>query len=212
MRGHKKQSPIHFPKHPIKTEDRNGFEVACSYGNDDFPLVVIDLSHIPKWEIYDRQLAGKSLGSIAFPQTPGQVTCAAGSAVSLIRPSVAHLWKLDGCADDKLGDITSIEITDGYALIALIGKLGPRVMEKITDLDLKLSPDPDVHLVQGPILGVLSKVMVFSSSGGGTGIFIAIPRGSGQSVAEALLDAGSSLGMQPAGQAVFDRWLQQMPG
>ncbi len=210
MQGYKKQSPTRFPKRPSKTEYRNGWEVALAYGNDCAPLVVIDLSHISKWEIYDRQLEGRTLGPVTIPPAPGEVILTPGLAVCLCRPSVALIWQL---ADEFSWDLptgaTFTEVTDGYALIALIGDDGPRVMEKITDLDLVLAAGQTARLIQGPVLDGACRIMFFSKPDSSTGLLLAVSRGAGQSVVDAILDAGAEFGLQPAGEEVFKKWLRK---
>ncbi len=209
MQGYKKQSPIRFPDSPLKTERRQGWEVALTYAGDDASLVIIDLSHITKWELYGRGLEGQQVGPAAIPHIAGQVNLSAGLAVCLCRPSVALIWQLaDEFSWTLPVGVKLTEITDNYALVALIGADGPRVMEKIADLDLFLPAEQTVRFVQGPILDGASQVMILSSPDSSTGLLLAVCRGAGQSIVDAILDAGGEFGLQPAGEQVFKTWLR----
>jgi glycine cleavage system aminomethyltransferase T len=81
-------------------------------------------------------------------------------------------------------------------------------MEKITDLDLVLPAEQTACLVQGPVLDGPCQVMILSAAGSSTGLLLAVSRGSGQSVVDAILDAGGKFGPQPAGEEVFKKWLR----
>lgn len=207
MQGYRKQSPIRFPARAVKTELRGSWEVALAYPDDDGPLVIVDLSHIAKWELYARGLEGQLIGPAAIPRTPGQVTWSAGLTVSLCRPSVALIWQLDDGASWDLPAGTALtEVTDSTALMALIGDDAPRIFEKITDLDLTLAAKQTVRFIQGPVLDAPAQVMVVSELDSSMGVLLAVSRGSGQSVADVLLDAGAEFGLQPAGEERFKKW------
>ena len=209
MKDYKRQSPIRFADPPVKTELRQGWEVALTYAGDDASLVVIDLSHITKWELYARGLEGQPVGPAAIPRIAGQVGLSAGVAVCLCRPSVALIWQL---ADEFSWTLPPgaelTDVTDSYALVALVGEKGPQVMEKITDLDLVLSAGQTARLVQGPILDAASRVMILSASDFPPALLLSVCRGAGQSVVDAIMDAGAEFGLQPAGEAVFRKWLR----
>ena len=81
-------------------------------------------------------------------------------------------------------------------------------MEKIADLDLFLPAEQTVRFVQGPILDGASQVMILSSPDSSTGLLLAVCRGAGQSIVDAILDAGGEFGLQPAGEQVFKTWLR----
>ena len=207
MQGYRKQSPIHFPVRAVKTELRRGWEVARAYPDDDSPLVIVDLSHIAKWELYGRGLEGQEVGPATIPRIPGQATLAAGLVVNLCRPAVALIWQL---SDDVSWDLPAgaalTEVTDSFALVALIGDDVPRVFEKVSDLDLKLPAKQNACFLQGPVLDAPAQVLVVSETDSSVGLLLAVSRGSGQSVVDVLLDAGAEFGLRPAGEERFKKW------
>jgi hypothetical protein len=207
MEGYQKLSPVRLPGTIETRIQRDGWEIALSYNQEDSPLTIIDLSHFSKWEIYDPELPGQSLGPLHVPNRTGEVVLTAEIIVGLCRPSVALVFKCDHSGDELLSEANYADVTDGYALLALIGDDGPLAMEKITDLDLTSRSRQHAHLVQGPLLDAPSKIMVFSTAGCKTGMLIAVDRGSGQSIVDAIVDAGTEFELKSAGERAFNRWL-----
>jgi glycine cleavage system aminomethyltransferase T len=56
---------------------------------------------------------------------------------------------------------------------------------------------------------VRCQIVVLGEKGDDGAVLIAFPRGYGQSVCEALLDAGSAWGLCPAGETAFRDWLKK---
>jgi hypothetical protein len=208
MEGYQRLSPVRLPGTIEKSIQRDGWEIALRYSQEDSPLTIIDLSHLSKWEIYAPELSGQSLGPIHVPNRTGEVFLTTRGIVGLCRPSVALAFKCDNSGDELLNEAKHADVTDGYALLALIGDDGPSTMEKITGLDLSSRLGRHAHLVQGPLLGTPAKIMVFSTSGCKKGMLIAVARGSGQSIVDAILDAGAEFKLKSAGERAFNRWLE----
>lgn len=207
MENYKKISPVLFPDPVVKKESQNGWDIALTYGYENTSLSIIDLSHVNKWEIYDQNLAGKSFDKFDIPIRPGDVILSKRAIVGLYRPSAALIWQLDGSLDGYHSQANMTKVTDGYTLIALIGNDGPRIMEKLTDLDLESPSRQQIRLVQGPLLGVPSKFVLLPSDDAVSGMLISFDRGSGQSVVDAISDAGKEFNLKPAGQTAFDGWI-----
>ena len=207
MEGYQKLSPVRLPGTIEKSMQRDGWEIALRYSQEDSPLTIIDLSHLSKWEIYAPELSGRSLGPIHVPNRTGEVVLTTKVIVGLCRPSVALAIMCDHSGDDLLNEVNYADVTDGYALLALIGDDGPLTMEKITDLDLASRSGRYARLVQGPLLGAPSKIMIFSTAGCKKGMLITVARGSGQSIVDAILDAGAGFELKSAGERAFNRWL-----
>jgi glycine cleavage system aminomethyltransferase T len=56
---------------------------------------------------------------------------------------------------------------------------------------------------------VRCQIVVLGEKGDDGAVLIAFPRGYGQSVCEALLDAGIEWGLRPAGETAFRDWLKK---
>ena len=94
-------------------------------------------------------------------------------------------------------------VTEAYALFAILGKEVFSIMEKVSALDL-LSPErKPPFLIMGPVLHVRSQVVVLAREVDSSAILVACPRGYGQSMAEALFDAGKEWGLRPGGEDIF---------
>ena len=55
----------------------------------------------------------------------------------------------------------------------------------------------------GPVLNVRSQVVVMARDVDSSTVLVACPRGYGQSMAEALLEAGAEQGLRPGGEDIF---------
>lgn len=208
MKSYRRLSPISVPFVPETTEERDGWKIVLSHRHEDPSLAIIDLSHIRKWEIYGPRLHEQMLDSLYIPRIPGQISLSKDMAVALCRPSVALAWQFNYSAFTPSGTATYADVTDGYALLALIGDDGPRIMEKITNVDLALASNQHARLIQGPFLDIPAKIMVFSMGDCNKGMLIGVARGFGQSVVDVILDAGIEFGLKPAGEKVFERWFK----
>jgi len=104
---------------------------------------------------------------------------------------------------DFASDYAFTNVTEAYALLALVGPDVLSIMEKVTVLDL-FSPDrKPPFLTMGPVLHVRSQVVVLAREVDSSAVLVACPRGYGQSMAEALLDAGKGRGLRPGGEDTF---------
>lgn len=111
---------------------------------------------------------------------------------------------------DFAGHFAFTNVTEAYALFALLGKAVFSIMEKVTPLDL-LSPERKTpFLAMGPVLHVRSQVVVLARGVDSSAVLAACPRGYGQSMAEALLDAGKEWGLRPGGENIFTGMIAQM--
>ena len=104
---------------------------------------------------------------------------------------------------DFAGNFAFTNVTEAYALLALVGSDVLSIMEKVSALDL-VSPEREPpFLTMGPVLHVRSQVVVLAREDDNSTILVACSRGYGQSMAEAFLDAGKEWGLRPGGEDVF---------
>jgi hypothetical protein len=95
--------------------------------------------------------------------------------------------------------------------LALVGRGAEvfSIIEKITPLDI-LSPEKKPpFLIQGPVLHVPCQIVVLGKNDNRFAVLVACSRGYGQSMAEELLDAGSQMGLRPAGEIAFCNWFKR---
>jgi hypothetical protein len=98
------------------------------------------------------------------------------------------------------------DVTDAFALMALLGKEVFSMMESISPLDLSSRTRP--FLVQGPVFRIPCKISVLNEKLDHTALLVACARGYGQSMAEAILQAAEPWGLRPGGETVFSDWLK----
>lgn len=205
---YRRRSPVKFLSSPSKKEIRDGWEVVLEYKDQRNGPFLIDLSHVPKWEVQDSKLSKIEPWGEMIPELPGSCTVQNGNLVSRMNPTQAAIWHLLEAPAAIPQEPAYTDVSDAYALMAVLGKEVFSLMEKVTALDL--SP-PDMitpFLLQGPVLHVPCQVVVLGHETTASAVLIACARGYGQSMCEALLDAGMEWGLRPAGETAFRNWLE----
>ena len=203
-----RQSPLKIPASPSETDTRDGWEVVLEYEDHVNGLFLIDLSHISKWDVQSTNFSQIRPLGLAIPATSGDCTLQNGILISLMTPTQAAVWHLLGGRHGIPPESAYTDVTDGYALMAFLGENVFSLMEKVTPLDLCPSANEPPFLLLGPLLHVRCQIVVLGEKGGYSAVLIACPRGYGQCVLEAFLDAGMESGLRPAGESVFRHWLQ----
>jgi hypothetical protein len=114
------------------------------------------------------------------------------------------VWHLPG-KNPRIPDQTAYtDITEGRALLGLLGQEIFFMMEKISALDLQSFRKQPPFFVQGPVLHVPCQVAVL----GKDALVIGFSRGYAPAMVEAILEAGRQWGMQAAGERAFSGYVQ----
>ena len=199
----KRYSPVTFAHAPVRTQERNGWEVVLEYENEASGPFLIDLSHIGKWDVQGESLSSIRPAGLAIPKDSEQCTVTDRYLINLIKWNWATIWHFSQDMPDFADDFAFTNVTEAYALLALLGEEVFSIMEKTSALDL-LSPErKPPFLTMGPVLHVRSQVVVLTRGADKSTVLVACPRGYGQSMAEALLDAGKEWGLRPGGEDIF---------
>ena len=199
----KRYSPVTFAHTPARTQERNGWEVVLEYENEASGPFLIDLSHIGKWDVQGESLSSIRPAGLAIPKDSEQCTVTDRYLINLIKWNRATIWHFSQDMPDFADDFAFTNVTEAYALLALLGKDVFSIMEKASALDL-LSPErKPPFLTMGPVLHVRSQVVVLTRGVDKSAVLVACSRGYGQSMAEALLDAGKEWGLRPGGEDIF---------
>jgi hypothetical protein len=201
----RRYSPVSFEKKAIQTEQRGGWDIVLKYEDEGNGPYLVDMSHITKWDIQDERIARLQPMGIIIPEAPGACIYDKGILISRSNQTQAVACHLVGNDSVLPDDPAYTDITEGYVLLALIGKDVFSIMEKITALDLQPPRTASIFLVQGPILHVPSRVSVLADDA----LLIAFSRGYGHSVVEAILDAGSEWNLKPAGELIFKNFIEK---
>jgi hypothetical protein len=198
-----RHSPVALMGRPARTEGRDDWEVVLEYQDEGKGPFLIDLSHRPKWDIQDGRLAAIQPLGITIPESPGHCAVDKGMVVSRMNRTQAAVWQLWGPAASMPQERAYTDFTDAIALLALVGKDAFAIMEKTTSLDLAAPGRVAPFYLQGPVLHVPCQIVVLEERSDLHVILLGCSRGYGQSMAAALLDAGSLWGMRPAGENAF---------
>jgi glycine cleavage system aminomethyltransferase T len=208
MELYRRRSPIKFSSPPSKKEIRDGWEVVLEYEDQGNGPFLIDLSHVHKWDVQGAELSHIRPMDVTIPDRPGDCILEDGLLVGRMNSTQAITWHLSEMDPAFPQEAAYTDISDAYALIAVLGKDLFPIMEKVTPLDLSTPSKAPPFLLQGPVLHVRCQIVVLGKKGDDGAVLSAFPRGYGQSVCEALLDAGMEWGLCPAGETAFRDWLK----
>ena len=208
MDGWIRRSPVVFNRRPLKSEKRDHWEVPLCYEEEGPGPFLVDLSHVEKWDVQDHALHNIQPGGRDIPESPGACFLHEGMLITRLNGTQGQCWALGGEHHAFGETMPFTDITEALALFALIGRDILAVMEGVTSLDLASPLLAQPCLFQGPVLRVPSQVVVLGENGHGSCVLVACSRGYGQSMADALLEAGRGIGLSPAGEKAFSTWLQ----
>lgn len=207
----KRFSPVKFTSQPAETEIREGWEVVLSYAHEGQGPFLVDLSHRPKWDLQGGNLDAVKPWGRDVPVDPGQCNLLDGLLINRMKRTQTAIWNL-GAEDLKLPkEIYYTDVTDGLCLLALVGAEALAVMEKVSPLDLASPGKIAPYLVQGPVMHVPCQIVLLDKRDNMT-VLMSFPRGYGQPMAEALMDAGSEYGLCPGGERSFTERLEAIGG
>ena len=199
----KRYSPVTFAHIPARTQVRNGWEVVLEYEDEATGPFLIDLSHIGKWDVQGESLSSIRPAGLVIPEDSKHCSFTGSFMVNLIKWNWATIWHFSQDMPDFADNFAFTNVTEAYALFAILGKEVFSIMEKVSALDL-VSPEREPpFLTLGPVLHVRSQVVVLAREVDSSAVLVACPRGYGQSMAEALLDAGKGRGLRPGGEDIF---------
>jgi hypothetical protein len=202
-----RRSPIAFTSRALQTDTREGWEVVLQYEDEGGGPFLIDLSHLPKWDVQDPDLAQIKPCGAEIPGTPGDCAFREGMLIARLNPVQALVWHLTTTPPQMPSENALTDTTDASALLALVGETLSCVAEKMTPLDLYDPSKRAPFLLQGPVLHLPVKAAVLGRKDNLTALLMACPRGYGQSFADAILDAGSEWELRPAGEKAFSPWM-----
>jgi len=195
-----RSSPISLPGEALSLRQDSGWTVVTEYaGETDGPFAV-DLSHIGKWDFQSAHLDRADTGGLSLPKVPGDCSLREGILVMRLNPGQAAVWNLGAGPFFPPDSRMVTDVSEGSALLGILGAEGPWILEKLTDLDLSPPGLPEATLWQGPLGGVPCRVVRLLGSDGIPGILVAFSRGYGRDMVSAILEAGREFGLEPGGE------------
>ncbi len=200
-------SPVAFKADPLEIETRNHWQVVLKYKSESDGPYIIDLSHTLKWDLQDPGPSPIEPFGIRIPGAVGESIFEKHILINRMNRTQTSIWHLSQSEAVMPQELAYTDVTESYALLALLGESVFSIMEKVSSLDLLFSANRFPALFQGPVFHVPAQVVVMPEDDAGRLILIACARGYGSSMANGLLDAGTEWNLGPAGDLRFQAWL-----
>jgi len=204
-------SPVVFKSTPLKIETRDNWEVVMEYSGEKKGPYLIDLSHKPRFDLQDSNLAAITPFGINIPKTPCSCVFENGILANRMNRTQVSLYHLDGQDSVSMPRETGFtDVTESTLCVALIGENVFSICEKLTALDftdpLRIAP----FLFQGPFSHVPCQIVTLSKEKGNQGLILTCSRGYARDMIHSILEAGEEFKLTPAGERKFKTWLESL--
>jgi glycine cleavage system aminomethyltransferase T len=184
-----------------ETIEEAGWTLVMRYEDegDESATSLIDLSHRPK-----ALVVGPSAEALG-PLDPGRAAWDGQAYVCCRKPSERILFDLNGPLEPTRPNDLYTDMTDAWALLAVLGPKAKAVMRRMMPIDFE-RPD-----LRGPFYAISRShgiwVQLINPKIQQPGFLLACDRSHGQNLVEALFLAGRHLGLKPAGLGRLAGWL-----
>ena len=214
MKEIQRVSPVVFKSTPVKTEKRDNWKVVMEYSGEGDGPYLVDLSHKPRFDLQDSDLAAKKPFGINLPETYGCCVLENGILANRMNRTQVSLYNLNSqdnvSMPEESGESGITDVTESTLFIALIGKNVFSICEKLSALDF-MDPDRKTpFLYQGPFSHVPCQIVTLSRNRGKSGVVLTCSRGYGKDMIHAILGAGEEFGLRPAGESRFTEWVRSL--
>lgn len=201
-------SPITFDLDPLTVEETDSWKVIQEYKHQKTGPLLIDLSHRPSWDFQNKNLLSFNTPEYCIPADMNGVSRQGNLFVSRMNQTQVQLWSLDG----KIPSLESLkpgctDITDGQAVLALVGRDLDQVFESILPLEMFKPGETGMTLFQAPVFHIPCQILVLDRSEKMKVVIISCPRGYGNDLAKAILKSAAPHGLAPGGEKTFLNWL-----
>jgi hypothetical protein len=193
-------SPVRFDASPVHSEERAGWTVVTEYADEHQGPWLIDLSHLPRWDLQDKDVGQYRPCGLDIPKVPGNTVLGQGVLINRMNRTQAAIWHLGPVEQDMPEDRAYTDIQENTCCLALIGPHSLSISEKVTNLDLADPQRGLPCLLQGPLAHVPCQVVVLSTNPGHEGFVFTFSRGYARDVVNTLLAAGQEFGLRPGGE------------
>ena len=209
----KRQSPVQFKVSPRATEVRDNWTVALEYDDEGQGPWLVDLAHKTRWDLQDNKVGEQRPCDLEVPAAPGSCTFANDTLVNRMNRTQTSIYHL-GAAAPALPDFSGYtDVTESTVFLALFGPKAFLIAEKLSALDFLDPTKQAPFLYQGPFCHVPCQIVTLEKAADGSGGFLlTCSRGYGDSIIHAILEAGSALGLRPAGENRFSAWIEGLQG
>ncbi|MDZ7759675.1 MAG: hypothetical protein U5L00_05415 [Desulfovermiculus sp.] len=194
-------SPVRFDASPVQSEERDGWTVVLEYAEEKDGPWLIDLSHLPRWDVQDRDLSQYQPCGLDIPESPGMCVLGEKVTVNRMNRTQASIWHLGPNGQDMPQERAYTDIRENTLCLALLGPKAQALSEKVTNLDLADPKRKTPCLIQGPMAHVPCQIVLLSSDRHKQpGFVFTCSRGYARDVVHTLLAAGEEFGLRPAGE------------
>ncbi len=200
-------SPVKFDSIPSREEVRRGWQIVLDFEDQGEELYLVDLSHLPRWDVQNKNLSKFKPFGLDIPQKPNRAVRKGAQLIGRLNQAQCLVWSLDGDDLPPLDGAELTELTDAQAVLALVGMNLEEVVETITPVDIFGSAVKTPCLFQAPVFQIPCQIIRLDNTGETDAILIACARGYGQTMAEAILKSGNRRKPIPGGEKVFTDWL-----
>lgn len=205
-----RRSPVVFDR-PVKHRQlRDHWDVVLEYEEEGPGPYLVDLSHRRRWDLQDRELDRHRPWQIDIPPEPGRCAFSGGLLVNRMNRRQAAIWHLAGGVLEAPVEPAYTETTDATVFLALFGPGIFDITARLSALDFMQPSQNPPFLLQGPFARVPCQIVVMERSAAGGGLVLTCARGWARDMAAAILAAGQPRGLEPAGEAVFSRWVESL--
>lgn len=205
-----RRSPIQLERPVLRKELRHGWEIVTQYEDEGDPPWLIDLSHAQKFDYPHPPLSDGPLPDISMPEKTGAINIRGGFLSLRLNQQQSLVLNLTQSPVTLIERRWTTDLTDAFALLAMIGHSVFEILEVVTSLDLFPPGKNPPFALQGPVLRTRSLLFLLRSDQETPAILLAVPRGFGQSFSTALLQAGEPWNLSPAGEAAFSRFFERL--
>ncbi|MBU1695982.1 MAG: sarcosine oxidase subunit gamma SoxG, partial [Proteobacteria bacterium] len=169
------------------------------------------LSHRPRFDLQDSNLAAQKPFGIVIPETPGDCVLENGILANRMNRTQVSLYNLNGQDNAGIPDEFGFtEVTESTLCVALIGKNVFSICEKLTALDFMDKQRKAPFLFQGPFSHVPCQIVTLNKAGDSSGLILTCSRGYGRDMIHSILHAGEEFGLKPAGESRFTNWIKEL--
>jgi hypothetical protein len=193
-------SPVHFDALPVQSHEQEGWTVVTEYADEQDGPWLVDLSHLPRWDVQDRDLSRFRPCGLEIPETPGLCRLGENALINRMNRTQAAVWHLGPGGEGMPEDRTYTDIRENTLCLALVGPQSLAVSEKVSSLDLADPKRTSPCLIQGPLAHVPCQIALLDRDPDQGGFVFTCSRGYARDVVRTLLEAGEEFGLRPAGE------------
>jgi len=204
----KRRSPVVFPGSVKQSEIKDNWTVVTAYESEGQSPHIVDLTHRSRWDLQDGHLDEFKPWGITIPETPGLCRYENGILISRMNHTQASLWHLSGDSLETPDSAAYTDTADATIFLAILGDAVFGIAEKLSALDFSDPSHTPPTLFQGPFSHVPCQIVLIKNAQGDTGILLTCSRGYAKNMLETILHAGSEYNLRPAGENIFNNWIQ----